>query len=162
MCDEMVETLQDMKDDLVKNIDKRITEFDERRKRYKHYMKYYHIFLTIASVIPLVCISMSFIEGMDIAMRVAAIMASAVGLIFTRIFRVETYNLKVYQRTKTCLKLRALLRQIKYEMDWDDQKIKKYVQDFQTIMKEDTEMTLKNLELQMEQEEVLFQNDIIS
>lgn len=158
----MDELLKDKIVILISDIEKKITDFDKRRKYYKSIMRICHIVLSIVSVVPLVCVSLSFIKDLDIVMRVLAIVVSAMALLMTRILKVEVYNLKLFQRTKTCLGLRDLLRQIKYEDKWNEETVKKYTQDFRKIMEEDMDMSLKNMQLQIENERELFQDEIIS
>lgn len=88
-------------------------------------------------------------------------MASASAMILTRIVKAEAYSLKLFQRTKTCLALRDLSREMKYEHVWNEKKIDEYVQIFRGIMKEDTDMSWQNLQTQIENQHDLFQDEII-
>lgn len=152
---------EERKNILIADVKKKIREFDERRKHYKKCMQICNIVLAVISVVPLICISMSFIDKLDIGMRITTIAASAGAMILTRIVKVEAYSLKLLQRTKTCLALRDLLRQMKYEHEWNEKKIDEYVQIFRRIMKEDTDMNWQNLQVQIENEADLFQDEII-
>ena len=146
---------------LREDVEKKIKEFDYCRKKYKSYMRICNIMLAITSVAPLVCMALSFIQGFEVGMKIVAILTSAGGLLLTRILKVEAYHLKLYQRTKTCLNLRDLFRQIIYEYCWSEEKLGEYVERFRTIIKEDTSMSLQNLQLQMDYEGELFQDKII-
>ena len=143
-------------------ISDRIKDFDECRKRYKNHMRICNLSLAAASVVPLLCVTLSFIQGIELHMKIAAAITSAVAMLLTRILKAEAYHLKLYQRTKTCLYLRDLFRQMKYEHDWSEEKVEEYVDRFRAIMIEDTNMSLQNLQLQIDNEGELFQNEIIS
>lgn len=158
---ELQDADQQLKSILIADVKKKIKDFDERRKHYKKWMKICNIVLAVNSVIPLICISLSFLDKLDIVMRITAVVASAVAMILTRILKVEVYSSKLLQRTKTCLALRELARQMKYEQDWNKKKIDEYVQIFSKIMKEDTDMSWQNIQTQIENEGDLFQDEII-
>ena len=147
---------------LIKDVKEKIVDFDIRRKLYRRRTRVCNITLAILSVIPMVCISLSFVKEIDLLMKGAAIVASAGAMITTRILKVEAYPLKLFQRTKTYLSLRDLSRQLKYEQRWDEQRLDEYLQLFRKIMKDDTEMSWQNLQLQIENERELFQEEIIS
>lgn len=147
---------------LIDEIKERITEFDVCRKKYKTNMRVCNMALAAIGVVPMACMSLSFIQGAETVMRVAAIITSACSILLTRIVKVEVYPIKLYQRTRTCLNLRTLLREIKYEHNWNDETEDEYVQKFHKIMNEDTEISLRNLQYQIDNEEDFFQNDIIS
>lgn len=125
-------------------------------------MRVCNFVLAIVSVAPLVCVALSFMQELEMCMKVVAILTSASALLLTRILKTEAYQLKLYQRTKTCLSLRELFRQMKYEDCWSEKKMMEYVEQFLTIMKEDAEISLQNLQLQIDNESELFQNEIIS
>lgn len=157
----MEDITEKRKNMLIADVKKKIKDFDERRKHYKKCMRICNIVLAVISVIPLICISMSFIDKLDISMRITTIAASASAMILTRIVKVEAYSLKLFQRTRTCLALRDLSRQMKYEYEWNEKKIDEYVQIFRKIMKEDTDMSWQNLQTQIENQDDLFQDEII-
>lgn len=162
---EYVETgdfFQRRKQHLIEEVRKLTEEFDSRRKDYKNHVKWYNILLAVVSVAPVVCVTLSFISKIETQMKVAAILMSSVAMILTRILKVEAYYFKLSQRTKTCLRLRDLDRQMKYENHWDEQKLESYVGSFRTIVKEDTDMSLQNLQLQISNCEELFQTEITS
>lgn len=147
---------------LMEDVRKLIEEFDSRRKDYKAHVKWYNIVLAVASVAPMICVTLSFIPEIAVHMKIAAILTSSAAMILTRILKVEAYYFKLSQRTKTCLRLRDLDRQMKYENHWDEQKFKSYVESFRTIVKEDTDMSLQNLQLQISSGEEMFQTEITS
>lgn len=147
---------------LIEEVEKQTREFDRKRKDYKKHVKWYNIVLSATSVVPIVCVTLSFISELETHMKVAAILASAAAMILTRILKVEAYYLKLSQRTKTCLRLRDLGRQMKYESNWNEQKVEGYVESFRTIMKEDADMSLQNLQVQISSGGELYQNEIIS
>lgn len=147
---------------LMEDVRELMEEFDSRRKNYKDHVKWYNIALAVASVAPVVCMTMSFISEIETRMKVAAILISAIAMILTRILKVEAYYFKLSQRTKTCLRLRDLVRRMKYENHWDEQKLESYVESLRAIVKEDTDMSLQNLQLQISNGEELFQTEITS
>lgn len=147
---------------LTKDIKKKIKEFDICRKKYKKNMKICNCLLVTASVMPLLCMALSFVKEIEVGMRIVAMVASAGTLFLTRFLKVEAYALKLYQRSKTCLKLRDLRRQMKYEHNWSLEKLKEYTEMFRIIMNEDTGLSLQNLQTQIDYEEELFQNKMIS
>lgn len=156
------DSFQSRKHLLMEDVKELTEEFDSRRKDYKNHVKWYNIVLAVVSVVPVVCVTMSFITEIERYMKVAAILTSAAAMILTRILKVEAYYFKLSQRTKTCLRLRDLGRQMKYENHWDEQKFESYVESFRTIVKEDTDMSLQNLQLQISNGEGLFQTEIAS
>lgn len=156
------DSFQSRKHRLMEDVKNLTEKFDSRRKDYKNHVKWYNIVLAFVSVAPVVCVTMSFITEIERYMKVAAILTSAAAMILTRILKVEAYYFKLSQRTKTCLRLRDLNRQMKYENHWDEQKFESYVESFRTIVKEDTDMSLQNLQLQISNGEGLFQTEITS
>ena len=125
-------------------------------------MKICNCLLVTASVMPLLCMALSFVKEIEVGMRIVAMVASAGTLFLTRFLIVEAYALNLYQRSKTCLKLRDLRRQMKYEHNWSLEKLKEYTEMFRIIMNEDTGLSLQNLQTQIDYEEELFQNKMIS
>lgn len=161
-CAKIEDSFQRKKRLLIEEVEKQTWEFDSKRKNYKDHVKWYNIVLSATSVVPIVCVTLSFISELETHMKIAAILASATAMILTRILKVEAYYLKLSQRTKTCLRLRDLGRQMKYESNWDEEKIENYVESFRTIMKEDADMSLQNLQVQISSGGELYQNEIIS
>ena len=125
-------------------------------------MKICNITLVTVGVVPMACVSLSFIQGIEIFMKIAAIITSAVAMLLTRILKIEAYHAKLYQRTKTCLSLRDLFRQMTYESNWDDPKVNEYVRQFRKIMNEDADISLQNMQLQIDGMGDFYQNDILS
>lgn len=156
------DSFQSRKHRLMEDVKKLAEEFDNRRKDYKNHVKWYNILLAVVSVAPVVCATLSFIAEIETQMKVAAILTSSAAMILTRILKVEAYYFKLSQRTKTWLRLRDLDRQMKYENHWDEQKLESYVESFRTILKEDTDMSLQNLQLQISNCGELFQTEITS
>lgn len=156
------DSFQSRKHLLMEDVKKLTEEFDSRRKDYKNHVKWCSIALAVASVVPMVCVTLSFIAEIEIYMKIAAILTSATAMILTRIMKIEAYYFKLNQRTKTCLRLRDLARKMKYEDHWDEQTLESYVESLRTIIKEDTDMSLQNLQLQISNGEELFQTEITS
>lgn len=155
-------TWESRKNMLMKEVKKRISEFDACRRKYKKHMRICNITLVTAGVVPMACISLSFIQDIEMLMKIATVITSAVAMLLTRILKIEVYHVKLYQRTKTCLSLRDLFRQMTYENNWEDSKVNEYVQQFQKIMNEDTNVSLQNVQLQIEGMGEFYQNDILS
>lgn len=136
-------------------------DFNKKRKDYKCKMKFYNIVLAITGLIPVVCIALSFAERIQLEMKIAAVIASAVAVLMTRVLKVEAYGVKLRQRTKTYLRLCDLYREMKYDYKWNDEKERAYVEKYREIMREDTMMSLQNLQEQLKNGELLYQDDII-
>lgn len=147
---------------LAAEVNQMVKAFDDRRKSYKRKMRNCNIALAVTGVVPLVCMALSFIPELELAMKVAAILVSATAVFFTRYLKAEAYHMKLFQRTKTCLNLYDLSRQMRYEHQWNEQKVDEYVRKFREIMAEDTGMSLQNLQFQIDNEDNLFQNEIAS
>ena len=152
----------DVRQKLEEDIRKMIQEFNQKRKKYKKKIQVYNWILVTMNTIPLAAIALSFIEAIESPMKITAIITSAVSVWVSNILKSEVYHMKMTQRTKTYLYLCELKRDIKYENIWNTELEKKYVDRYKEIMKEDTVMSLKNLEAQVKNLEELFQNEIDS
>lgn len=148
------------RENLLSEIEQIRKEFDIKRKRYKSRIRWYHLGLIAVNTIPIVLVALSFIDSIQVIMKIMAIIAGAVSVFLTQTMRVEVYNEKLMQRSKTYLKLCDLKREIKYERVWNDKKGDEYVRKYRDIMIADMEMSLHNLETQTKNGYELYQSDI--
>lgn len=137
-----------------------LQEFNGKRKEYKRKIRTYNIALIVTNTIPLACMALSFVGSIQMVMKIAAVITSTVSIFLFQMLRVQIYDIKLLQRSKTYLSLCGLNREIKYECMWTKEKEEEYIKKFSDIMKEDTEMSLHNLEVQAKNAEKLQQNDI--
>lgn len=142
------------------DVQKMLQEFNDKRKKYKRKIRNYNIALIVANTVPLACMALSFVDSIQMVMKIAAVITSTVSIFLSQMLRVEIYDIKLMQRSKTYLSLCGLNREIKYECMWTREKEEEYIKKFSDIMKEDTEMSLHNLEVQAKNAEKLQQNDI--
>ena len=133
---------------------------NKMRKAYKKKLYQCHIVLAVVSLLPIICMAFSFLPQATMVMKILAITSSAVSIFLTRIIKLEAYGAKLTQRTKTYLALCSLHREIVYESDWNKKKTDLYFGKFTEVIKEDTEMSLQNLQRQIESGEALFQDEL--
>ena len=133
-----------------------------KRREYKKRIHIYNGVLVTMNTIPLAFIALSFIDSIEVPMKITAIISSAVSVLVSNLLKSEVYHMKMIQRTKTYLNLCELKRDIKYEIVWDRETEERYIEKYKEIMKEDTIMSLKNMEVQIKNLEGLFQNEIDS
>ena len=145
---------------LADDVLKTLQEFNEKRKEYKSKIRIYHIALIVANTIPLACMALSFVDAIQMIMKIAAVITSTISIFLSQLLRVEVYDIKLMQRSKTYLSLCGLYREIKYEYMWTREIEERYIKKFSDIMEEDTEMSLHNLEMQTRNAEKLQQSDI--
>lgn len=152
--------IMDVKQTLKEDIRNMLKTFDKKRREYKKRIHIYNGILVTMNTIPLASIALSFIDSIEVPMKIIAIISSAVSVLVSNLLKSEVYHMKMIQRTKTYLSLCELKRDIKYETVWDRKTEERYIEKYKEIMKEDTIMSLKNMEVQIKNLEGLFQNEI--
>lgn len=93
-------------------------------------------------------------------MKIAAVITSSVLVLLSQMLQAEVYDIKLKQRSKTYLELCDLVREIKYETEWNGEIEKAYVLKYRRIMKEDEIMSLNHIEMQASNVQKLYQNEI--
>lgn len=147
------------KEHLIADVNKTLLDFNRKRKLYKNRIRIYNTALIITKTIPLACISLSFMESIQFGMKIAAVITSTISILLSQILKVEVYDTKLMQRSKTYLALCDLSREIKYESNWNREKEVEYIKKFRDIMKADSVMSLNNLQIQAKNLEMLYQDD---
>ena len=147
------------KEMLIADVKKMREDFNKKRKKYKSRISIYNIALIVMNTIPLSCMALSFVESIQIIMKIMAVITSMISIFLSQMLKVEVYDIKLMQRSKTYLNLCDLYREIKYECIWNREKEEEYIKRFKDIMKEDSIMSLQNLEIQSQNVEKLYQND---
>ncbi len=148
------------KDSLLEDVRKMRNEFNKKRQEYKKKIEKYYFVLIVTNIIPLACIALSFAQTMEMFMKIAAVITSTVSILLSQILQAEVYDMKLQQRSKTYLELCALVREIEYETVWDKKNENSYILEYKKIMKEDTIMSLNNIELQIQNAQKMYQNEI--
>lgn len=150
----------EQRDDLIEDVEKMRQEFNKKRQNYKSKIDRYHWVMNAASVVPLVCMALSFAEPLEIFMKILAVIMSAVSIFLSQALQTEVYDQKLQQRSKTYLELCDLSREMKYESEWNEKNMKAYVLRYRNIMKDDKIMSLSNIELQIQNVQKLYQSEI--
>lgn len=145
---------------LMADVKKTSQAFNRKRKEYKNKIRVYNIALIVTNTIPLACMALSFIESIQVIMKIAAVITSTISIFLSQMLRAEVYDIRLMQRSKTYLNLCDLNREMKYECVWNQEKEDEYINKFRNIMKEDTIMSLSNLQIQAKNTEKLQQNEI--
>lgn len=148
------------KDKLFKEVWEILQKTNKKRKEYKKKLIICNWCLAVASIFPVVCLSLSFLNGVETVMKVCAIFFSMVLVFLTRFLKIEAYGTKLMQRSKTYLALCDLYRKMKYNLIWSDESVDAFVHQFRDIMIEDMNMSLQNIQLQIDSGEALFQDEI--
>lgn len=133
--------IMDVKQTLKEDIRNMLKTFDKKRREYKKRIHIYNGILVTMNTIPLASIALSFIDSIEVPMKIIAIISSAVSVLVSNLLKSEVYHMKMIQRTKTYLNLCELKRDIKYEIVWDRETEKRYIEKYKDIMKEDSIMS---------------------
>lgn len=153
----VVSNQKEMLNEDVKNMMK---EFDSKRKKYKKIVRWCNFTLVMTNTIPLACMTLSFVESIQDFMKIAAVITSTFSILISQILKVEAYDLKLQQRSRTYLRLCDLNREIKFEKNWNQHKEKEYVRKYRKIMQEDAENSLQNVKMQAENAGKLYQSEM--
>lgn len=152
--------VSNQKELLIEDIKNMIKEFDSKRKKYKKIVRWCNFILIVTNTIPLACMTLSFVESIQEFMKIAAVITSTVSILISQILKVEVYDLKLQQRSRTYLRLCDLNREIKFEKNWNQHKEEEYIRKYRQIMQEDAEMSLHNVKMQAENAGNLYQSEI--
>lgn len=82
-------------------------------------------------------IALSFVDKIDIWMKIFGIIASALALIIYRISEIYALRDRTEQRTETYLRLDELERDIYYESDMTEEKLEFYIDRLKKIIRDD-------------------------
>lgn len=158
--EQLQEGLNERLRNLKKEVKDLIGDFEVKRNAYKRKMEKHNYMLAVMRTIPILCVSLSFWQPIELVMKILAIVSGVVSILITRKIKTGAYGDKVVQRTKTLMLLRTLERDMEYKSVWNDKILTAYVHRFQKIMDEDTEMSLRNVRSQIESSEELFQYEL--
>lgn len=145
---------------LLAEVRKILSEYNEKRKKYKNKIRIYNLVLIVANTIPLAFMALSFVDSVQTMMKITAVITSVISIFLSQMLRVEVYDIKLMQRSKIYLDLCDLNREMKYEIAWSREVEEKYISKFRDIMKEDTAMSLQNLQIQTKNMEKMYQYDM--
>ena len=138
----------------IKNLEDDIKSYhdytDRNRRKYKRYVQSVNVIVSVLYPLTALLIALSFLENLQIWMKILSLLFSAIGTIVPLISRGLAWNEKLQQRMFTYLKLDELMRDMKYEKSFDETSLDRYVKCFKIIVSVDNKMGLNNVAI-MEQ-----------
>lgn len=123
---------------------KYISETDRKRKKYKKELERVNFVLSLLNPLYYGCLALSFIPGFDTWLRIFSFLFLTISIIITGICKSFALDGKWKQRTITYLRLDELSRDFRYETDYTNEVIDKYIERFKSIIKDDDSMCEEN------------------
>lgn len=108
-----------------------------KREKYERILRRVSIAMVICQGTTVLAIALSFVDKIDIPMKISGIIASAIALIIYRISEIYALRDRTEQRTETYLRLDELERDIYYESDMTEEKLEFYIDRLKKIIRDD-------------------------
>lgn len=108
-----------------------------KREKYERILRWVSVAMVICQGTTVLAIALSFVDKIDIWMKIFGIIASALALIIYRISEIYALRDRTEQRTETYLRLDELERDIYYESDMTEEKLEFYIDRLKKIIRDD-------------------------
>lgn len=148
------------KEQLMADVNQMRKGFGDKQKEYKKKLDLCNRILNISNAVLLGGMSLSFVPGIGDGMKVIAIGGGIASVLMTQHMKAKAYGAKAMQRSKTYLNLCDLRWEMRYTQDWTHETVQKFTDKFLNIMRMDTEMSLQNLQTQIDSGEDIYKSEI--
>ena len=108
-----------------------------KREKYERILKRFSIAMAICQGATALAIALSFIDKIDMPMKISGIIASVIALLIYRISEIYALRDRTEQRTETYLRLDELERDIYFESDMTEEKLEFYIDRLKKIIRDD-------------------------
>lgn len=144
---------------LISDIDKMRDKFGEKQTEYKRMLDKSNLLLSISNTIVVGGIALSFVPGIGDLMRILAILGGLFSIWLTQHMKSKAYGVKAMQRSTTFLRLCELHWQMRYTQNLTSEALQSFTEKFLNIMRLDTEMSLQNLQIQIDSSEEIYKSE---
>ena len=125
----------------LKKLENELCQYKEwsnaKREKYERILRWVSVAMVICQGTTVLAIALSFVDKIDIWMKISGIIASAFALIIYRISEIYVLRDRTEQRTETYLRLDELERDIYYESDMTEEKLEFYIDRLKKIIRDD-------------------------
>lgn len=129
---------------LEKDIENYYDYTDKKRKKYRRCVQVVNVIVSVLYPLTTLFVALSLMENLQVFMKVAGLLTSAMGAIAPLVAKGFAWNEKLQQRTATYMKLDRLIRDLEYDQSLDKDSLDRYVERYNTIVDEDNKMGLAN------------------
>lgn len=153
-------TITYQKEQLISDVNRMRKSFRNKQKEYKEKLDRCNQILNIANAVLLGGVSLSFAPEIGDGMRVLAIAGGIVSVLMSQHMKMKAYGSKAMQRSRTYLALCELRWEMRYTRNWTEETVKLFADKFLNIMRQDTNLSLQNLQAQIESGEEIYRSEI--
>lgn len=152
-------TISEQRKQLISDVDEMCVQFKNKQTEYKRLLDKGDCLLSIANAMVIGGISLSFVPVIGDLMKILAILGGILSIVITQQMKTRAYGVKAMQRSKTFLRLCDLRLEIRYTQHWTPEVLQSFTEKFLNIMRSDTEMSLQNLQMQIESSEENYRSE---
>ena len=146
------------KERLLNELEKYKMHTDEKRKEYEGKVKFCSVILSILQPLSVLLLAVSFIPEIETVLKILSLVLTTTCTTIIGICQSLALQGKWQQRTVTFLELDELERDIRYDYEIDEEKMKKYVQRFKQILINDDTSCETNTNMVVKYLDTMFQN----
>lgn len=152
-------TISEQRKQLISDVNAMCVQFKKKQEEYKNLLDKGNLFLSIANAMVIGGISLSFVPVIGNLMKILAILGGIFSILITQQMKTQAYGVKAMQRSKTFLRLCDLRLEMRYKQHWTPEVLQSFTENFLNIMRLDTEMSLQNLQIQIESSEEIYRSE---
>lgn len=129
----------------IKELSELKADANKKREKYDMQITRTNLALSFLQPMALFFLALSFNQNLELYMKVLSIIFSTLCMIITGISKSLSLEGKLEQRTATYLRLDELERDLRYETDFNEKNIEKYIERMKKIIIEDNSQCEKNV-----------------